>query len=250
MGAVPARPSMSRLSLFALTWHFSVWVGWALVVVSAVKVQPVMGEMPASFWVVAALVLLGELRPVRTAGVLGRPGDGDVDRVRVRDHVHVGPVAGAAAAGRGHRHLRAGQAQAAVEAVLQRRPVRAVGDRGVQSRWSSPACRTAWSRPAATLSGTDLLWIVPTWVDLVRRQQHAGVRRRRRRGPVVLAGVQRGHRLLRRHHRGGAGAVPADRARRDVQPVVRPAAAHPDVRGAQDRAHVAAWSSTRRCTTR
>jgi diguanylate cyclase (GGDEF)-like protein len=68
MGGVPARPSLARRSLFSLTWHLSVWVGWALVVVAAVKVQPLMGAMPASFWVVAALVLLGELRPVRTAG--------------------------------------------------------------------------------------------------------------------------------------------------------------------------------------
>jgi diguanylate cyclase (GGDEF)-like protein len=63
-----ARPSLARPSLFALTWHFSVWGGWALVAAAAVKVQPMMGLMPAAFWVIAALVLLGELRPVRTAG--------------------------------------------------------------------------------------------------------------------------------------------------------------------------------------
>jgi len=68
MGGVPARPSLAHRSLFSLAWHVSVWGGWALVVVSAVRVQPIMGQMPASFWVVAALVLLGELRPVRTAG--------------------------------------------------------------------------------------------------------------------------------------------------------------------------------------
>ena len=68
MGGVSARPSLARWSLFSLTWHVSVWGGWALVLVSAFKGQPVMGQMPASFWVVALLVLLGELRPVRTAG--------------------------------------------------------------------------------------------------------------------------------------------------------------------------------------
>ncbi len=68
MGGVSARPSLAHRSLFSLAWHVSVWGGWALVLVAAFKVQPVMGQMPASFWVVALLVLLGELRPVRTAG--------------------------------------------------------------------------------------------------------------------------------------------------------------------------------------
>ncbi len=74
MGELSTRPSLARWSLFSLTWHFAVWVGWALVVVAAVKVQPIMGEMPAAFWVVAALVLLGELRPVRTAGAYDSQG--------------------------------------------------------------------------------------------------------------------------------------------------------------------------------
>ena len=68
MAARPARPSLAAWSLFAVTWHFSVWLGWGLVLLAAVLSQPVIGEMPAAFWVIAALVLLGELRPVRTAG--------------------------------------------------------------------------------------------------------------------------------------------------------------------------------------
>jgi diguanylate cyclase (GGDEF)-like protein len=68
MGDKPTRPSLARFSLFALTWHLAVWGGWTLLVVAAVKVQPLMGNMPTAFWVIAALVLLGELRPVRTAG--------------------------------------------------------------------------------------------------------------------------------------------------------------------------------------
>jgi diguanylate cyclase (GGDEF)-like protein len=68
MAAPRARPSLARPSLFAATWHLSVWLGWSLVAVAAVKVQPLMGQMPTAFWVIAALVLLGELRPVRTAG--------------------------------------------------------------------------------------------------------------------------------------------------------------------------------------
>jgi diguanylate cyclase (GGDEF)-like protein len=66
-GSRPARPALNRFSLFAVTWHVAVWGGWLLVACSVVKIQPQIGSMPASFWVIAALVLLGELRPVRTA---------------------------------------------------------------------------------------------------------------------------------------------------------------------------------------
>lgn len=68
MSGVSQRPSLARWSLFAVTWHFSVWVGWLLVAIAAFAVQPTMGEMPYGFWVIAALVLLGELTPVMTAG--------------------------------------------------------------------------------------------------------------------------------------------------------------------------------------
>ena len=68
MSGQSMRPSLGRASLFSCTWHMSVWGGWALVAVAAAKVQPLMGQMPTAFWVIAVLVLLGELRPVRTAG--------------------------------------------------------------------------------------------------------------------------------------------------------------------------------------
>ncbi len=68
MGGRALRPSLTRWSLFSLTWHFSVWVGWSLVLVAALAVQPQMGDMPVGFWAIAALVLLGELTPVVTAG--------------------------------------------------------------------------------------------------------------------------------------------------------------------------------------
>jgi len=66
-GSRPTRPALNEISLFAITWHVAVWGGWFLVVLSVIKVQPQIGSMPAAFWVIAALVLLGELRPVRTA---------------------------------------------------------------------------------------------------------------------------------------------------------------------------------------
>ena len=68
MGGHGQRPSLARWSLFSVTWHFSVWAGWALVVAAAFAVQPKMGAMPTGFWMIASLVLLGELLPVITAG--------------------------------------------------------------------------------------------------------------------------------------------------------------------------------------
>jgi diguanylate cyclase (GGDEF)-like protein len=59
------RPSLMRWSLFALTWHFSVWVGWTLVVIAALFVRPTdVGVMGWPLFMVAALVFFGELRPV------------------------------------------------------------------------------------------------------------------------------------------------------------------------------------------
>ena len=63
----PQRPSLLRPSLFSLFWNLAVWGGWGLVVVAVIQVQDVMPGMPAAFWVIAVLVLLGELRPVLTA---------------------------------------------------------------------------------------------------------------------------------------------------------------------------------------
>ena len=61
------RPSLLRPSLFSVFWNLAVWGGWGLVLIAVFKVQGVMPGMPPAFWVIAALVLLGELRPVLTA---------------------------------------------------------------------------------------------------------------------------------------------------------------------------------------
>jgi diguanylate cyclase (GGDEF)-like protein len=163
MGAVPARPSMSRLSLFALTWQFSVWVGWALVVVSAVKVQPVMGEMPASFWVVAALVLLGELRPVRTAGSWDAQGT-VTSTAFVFAIMYMWGLWPALL-------LQAGVTVTS-ELVKRKPPWKLFFNVGQYVLSATAACVPMVVAglphglvPAGrTLSGTDLLWIVPTWV--------------------------------------------------------------------------------------
>ena len=59
------RPSLWRPSLFALTWHFSVLLGFALIALAVVRL--ISSDVPQMGWplvVVASLVFLGELRPV------------------------------------------------------------------------------------------------------------------------------------------------------------------------------------------
>ncbi|MBI1377692.1 MAG: EAL domain-containing protein [Frankiales bacterium] len=59
------RPSLWGWSLFALTWQFSVLVGWVLVAVALSELRHV--DLAAIGWplvVVGALAMLGELRPV------------------------------------------------------------------------------------------------------------------------------------------------------------------------------------------
>ena len=83
----------------------------------------------------------------------GRPaGHGDLDRVPARHPVHVGAVAGCPAPGRGDDRLGAGQAQGAVAAVLQRRPVRAHAAGHLGRDGARPAIRTAWARTVSRLA--------------------------------------------------------------------------------------------------
>jgi len=68
MAGAHVRPSLSHWSLFNVAWHSSVWLGWGLIAAAAYLAQPQLAKVTASFWVIAALVLLGELRPLKTAG--------------------------------------------------------------------------------------------------------------------------------------------------------------------------------------
>lgn len=64
----PGRPALNRLSLFAFGWWFSVAVGLPMVVWAALHTIPSLPHADAAFWVIVGLVVLGELRPVITAG--------------------------------------------------------------------------------------------------------------------------------------------------------------------------------------
>ena len=71
---VPAHPSLWRPSVFAAVWHACTWVGWAVVVLSIVRLTPsdlrLMGEPLA---MIAAILVFSELRPIVMTRLTGNP---------------------------------------------------------------------------------------------------------------------------------------------------------------------------------
>ena len=62
---VRERPSLWRWSMFAFTWHLSVWLGWGLVLLAILILSN--QDVTTIGWpliTIAVLVFLGELRPV------------------------------------------------------------------------------------------------------------------------------------------------------------------------------------------
>jgi diguanylate cyclase (GGDEF)-like protein len=70
--AASNRPSLTRPSGFAIAWNLSVWAGLALVGWALLQTLQAVLDVPPmdvrAFWGLAALVILGELWPVITAG--------------------------------------------------------------------------------------------------------------------------------------------------------------------------------------
>ena len=64
----PSRPSLVRPSLFAATWWFAVLGGGALAIWSLANLDLRQLEMPGAFFLIGALLVLGEMRPVVMAG--------------------------------------------------------------------------------------------------------------------------------------------------------------------------------------
>jgi diguanylate cyclase (GGDEF)-like protein len=64
----PDRPPLNRWSLFAFGWWLAVAGGLPLVGFAVVQTVPLLAGADPAFWVIVGLVLLGELRPVITAG--------------------------------------------------------------------------------------------------------------------------------------------------------------------------------------
>ncbi len=68
------RPSLWRPSLFAVTWQFCVWAGWALVALAVIHLSPSsVSAMGAPFLMLATMVVVGELRPIVMTRLVGNP---------------------------------------------------------------------------------------------------------------------------------------------------------------------------------
>jgi diguanylate cyclase (GGDEF)-like protein len=77
-GFVPSvkgdRPSLREWSLFAVGWHACTWLGWGLVAWSLIQLGlAAVSAMGPPFAMVAALVVLSELRPVVMTRLVGNP---------------------------------------------------------------------------------------------------------------------------------------------------------------------------------
>lgn len=70
----PPRSSLWRPSLFALTWHASTWIGWAIVVLSIGRLTAAdLTAMGAPLLMIIAVVVLSELRPIVMTRLVGNP---------------------------------------------------------------------------------------------------------------------------------------------------------------------------------
>jgi len=60
------RPSLLRWSMYAVTWHVSVWLGWGLILLAALLLdtEQLFADYGWQMAMIAALAFLGELRPV------------------------------------------------------------------------------------------------------------------------------------------------------------------------------------------
>ena len=71
---VPSHPSLWRPSVFALVWQACTWIGWAVVVLSILRMTPadlsLMGEPLA---MIAAILIFSELRPIVMTRLIGNP---------------------------------------------------------------------------------------------------------------------------------------------------------------------------------
>jgi diguanylate cyclase (GGDEF)-like protein len=72
--AGPARPSLWRPTLFALTWQVCTWLGWALVVLAVLRLGPGgFRDIDAPLVMITVIVLLSELRPIVMTRLVGNP---------------------------------------------------------------------------------------------------------------------------------------------------------------------------------
>ena len=145
-------------------WYLSIGIGGVLIVVSAARAGPVLSTLPAAFWAVAALVLLGQLRPVRVA----RENDSSAGTVTSTAFLFAilyawglwAAVLLAAVVTLTSELVRRGDLRTRAFNVCE--PVLAVA-----ASWlvlAAVGLPDGVADVGQELHGVDLLWVVPTWV--------------------------------------------------------------------------------------
>ena len=72
--ATQGRPSLWRPSMFSVTWQASTWLGWAIVVLSVVRLSPeALQAMGEPLLMIAAVIVISELRPIVMTRLIGNP---------------------------------------------------------------------------------------------------------------------------------------------------------------------------------
>ncbi len=72
--ATQGRPSLWRPSLFSVTWQACTWLGWAIVVLSVVRLSPeALQAMGEPLLMIAAVIVISELRPIVMTRLVGNP---------------------------------------------------------------------------------------------------------------------------------------------------------------------------------
>jgi diguanylate cyclase (GGDEF)-like protein len=157
------RLSLWRPSLFALTWQASAWLGWGAVAWCVLQLSPdALRAMGAPLFMIVAVVALSELRPVVMTRLVGNPVSISIAFVFATMYVWgIAPAAIILAA------------SVLLSEILQRKPLWKMVFNVGQYTLSLGA---AWLvlmvagvsptpfDPHTGLSGTDLWWIVGSWI--------------------------------------------------------------------------------------
>ena len=70
----PTHPSLWRPSVFAFVWQACTWIGWAVVVLSILRMTPAdLGLMGEPLAMIAAILIFSELRPIVMTRLIGNP---------------------------------------------------------------------------------------------------------------------------------------------------------------------------------
>jgi diguanylate cyclase (GGDEF)-like protein len=159
----PARPSLWRPSLFAVTWQACTVLGWFLVILSVLRLSPAALEaMGAPLLMIAAVIVLSELRPIVMTRLAGNPVS--ISLAFVFAAMYLWGL---------YPAVLLHAAAVLLSELLQRKPLWKilfnVGQdvTSLSAAWlvmfASGATPTPFT-PHADLSGQDLLWIFGSWI--------------------------------------------------------------------------------------